>query len=112
MKYTIERTLRHVCLIGSLLAVGACGIQSDTFHGNGQLLVLPGESDSNGDRQGVWVYFNDDGSVKTDDDEIDGIVHTRTGFYEHGVRVRMPTDSELDESMLEAKRMTDSFRKH
>lgn len=107
----IERVSLRLCAALAVMVVSACGVESNTYYGNGQLLVLPGAENENREREGVWVYFNEDGSVKLDDDQIDGVTHERTGVYAHGHRVRMPTDVELESARLEAMRRTNSFRK-
>jgi hypothetical protein len=112
MQCVIERWSRRLFVVLAITAASACGIQSNTYHGNGQLLVLPGGHDKNNEREGVWVYFNEDGSVKLVDDQIDGVTYERTGVYEHGHRVRMPIDAELQSARVEAERMTNEFRKH
>jgi hypothetical protein len=95
-----SRALLATCGLAAAMLVAACGVSSNTYYGNGQLLVLSGASDANREREGLWVYFNEDGSVRLDDETIDGVVYQRTGVYE------------LASASAKAERMTAEFRRH
>jgi hypothetical protein len=84
-------------LTATLALAPTCGVvnvESYTAHPNGKLAVLRGDADAKGLRMGVWVYYAQDGSVEYEC-TIGGAVIDGTGVYEHGVRVRMPTEAEL-----------------
>lgn len=89
-----------------LIAVAACRRDRQLFRGSGQLDHVAGGLTLSGERVGVWVYFDDDGSVVYDE-LIDGVSYPRTGVYQDGKRIGNPTDRELDDARKTARRIMD-----
>ncbi len=77
----------------------------------GSLSVLPGDSDQRRERMGLWVYYSPDGSVEYERTYPDGRVFIATGVYEHGQRIRLPTQDELDWARAEADRIERTITK-
>jgi hypothetical protein len=88
----------------ALIPLGASFEHVGTFHWNGQILVVPGGSDWHRERMGAWVYYDEYGAL-VHDETIDGVSYARTGFYDHGVRIRPVTDEELRVASEEAERL-------
>ncbi len=99
------RYVLGVLLLASLLGAGACGkLEMHSVYANGQLKVLRGESDWNGARVGLWVYYTIDGAVEYEV-AVAGRTIEGTGVYEAGKRIRLPTEQEL----AEAQARTDAW---
>lgn len=74
-----------------------------TYWPNGQLAVLVGPYDSDGRREGLWVYYDENGR------ELDFAQFAKnppiegTGYYSAGLRIRSATDEELSEAKKRAQ---------
>jgi|SRR5882672_5824179 len=101
----------RVALFGACAALaGSCTDTSDTYYPNGQLAVLTGDYDANRQREGVWVYFESDGTPRLQKG-TDAVQNWPSGCYSHGEKVRELTKEELDAAVLRAKRkMADPIR--
>jgi hypothetical protein len=89
-----------------VIAVAACRQDRQVFRGNGQLAHVAGGLTLSGERDGVWVYFDDDGSIVYDE-LIGGVSYMRTGVYRNGQRIGSPTEAELEDAVETARRIMD-----
>jgi hypothetical protein len=101
---TKSKSLARIALFGACAALAnSCWHTSDTYYPNGQLMVLPGDYDASREREGVWVYFESDGTPRLQKG-ADAVQNWPSGFYQHGEKVRELTKEELDAAVLRAKR--------
>jgi len=94
-------------LVCALLGVACPGVDVTirSYWPNGQLQFVEGGHDANNVRTGVWVYFSEDGSILYEQSYSDGATYERTGVYESGKRVRLPTEQEIANARLAAERI-------
>jgi hypothetical protein len=87
-------------LVTALVALSSCGGEWTVrgHHSNGQLCLLEGESDWRGLREGLWVYYDENGKELFESKRHDGSLLTLTGIYKGGARIGLPTDEQLKEA--------------
>lgn len=95
--------LRAALLAACAVLANSCTHTSDACYPNGQLMVLPGEYDADRLREGVWVYFEEDGTPRLQKG-TDAVMNWPSGYYSHGEKVRDLTKDELDAAVQRAKR--------
>lgn len=91
----------------AVLGAGCPGVDVTirSYWPNGQLKFVAGGHDANHTRNGVWVYFTQTGDILYEQTYSDGSTYLRTGVYESGKRVRLPTEQEILEARETARRI-------
>ena len=95
------------------LASAACEWRTSEhaeFYVNGQLRVTEPRRDWDGMVHGPWVWWARDGTLLYTE-TFDGTEYTRTGFYEHGEKVRELSDPELEQELRRLRRFVDEGRR-
>lgn len=91
--------------------VASCSHSStETYYGNDQILYVGQGESVRGDKEGVWVHFNEDGSIMNDLPPQSGRPRWRTGYYEAGIKTRELTADELLWGQQEAARKMSAMK--
>lgn len=91
----------------AVLGVGCPGVDVTirSYWPNGQLQFVEGGHGADNTRNGVWVYFTQTGDILYEETYSDGATYLRTGVYESGRRVRLPTEQEILDARATARRI-------
>jgi len=89
-------------LLACTVVLSSCMRMGPGMYGTGQIASF-GEYDG-AEREGIWVYFQEDGTIKRDIAHPTQGLLWRTGFYDDGVKTRELTEAEFRQGLAGARK--------